>query len=251
MAIALVQRAGTVAVSGTPGGYSGDGVVLDMRFPSNVTAGNLIVIAVSRLQISLTDALIAGDVTQLAGTATIGTITLDRGHNYNYTGAHNIGAAVLSVPVTGTGSLDLRIATASGIYHACVPSEFSGTDVSGSRLDQVNSGEGASGAKSSGSITTTAGALIVGTMQGAGDNDNPTEDAAFTALYEQNSSANCKISAIYRVVTSSTTDAAEWAAGSSNQWVAAVASYKEAVTSTVVNRESTRRGVGRGVLRGV
>src|SRR5688572_25975197 len=99
MAIAHVQSGGNFANNTTA----------VTRSIGTVTAGSLIVVGGKKFSPS-TDAFVAGDCTKSAGTATIDTVTLDRGHNLDMAGGSGWGSAALwSAIVTGSGTLTMQV----------------------------------------------------------------------------------------------------------------------------------------------
>src|SRR5688572_17812296 len=136
MAIAHVQSGGNFANNATA----------VTRSVGSVTAGSLIVVCGMKFS-PTTDAFAAGDCTQSAGTATIGSVTLDRGHNLDMAGGSGWGSVgIWSAPVTGSGTLTMQVGGAlAGSYLLIGAGEFSGSWDS-SRVENVNSGGSATDA---------------------------------------------------------------------------------------------------------
>lgn len=214
-------------VQGT-GGYADSATSVSQAFTGNVTAGNVLMIAASKYSPS-NDAFSAGDCTKSSGTATLGTITLDVSQNVNASGSDYMVNGLWTAVVTGSGSCTMQVGGGvAGSYWIIGVLEFSSADTGASRLEASNSGTATSNAVSSGNGTSAAGAIFVG-VHGiyTGSSVTITPDAAFTALYEQESNAH-NIGAIeYRIVTTGTTDAATWSLDAGYQWMAALGVYKE------------------------
>jgi len=253
MAITRVQQTGS---------FADEAANMDQATGSNVTSGNLLIVCVAKLNVTgSSDAFVLGDMSKTAGTATIGTITLDASRNYNYSGSNYIATAIYSVPITGNGSLTMRCALGTSQYGVIGVAERSGLDTSGSRCEDFATAEGAdSGAAepNSGDATSAAGALFVGALGDVSTGSQAhTEDAAFAVIYEQDSTDHMPGSFIDRIVTTGTTDAATWTSPTNNNpWVAAVAVYKEAASGGTVNTNTLTDtltpddGVVQSVIRG-
>jgi len=194
---------------------------------SNVTAGSLIVVSAARWKSGDNGAYIAGDLTKSAGTATIGTPVLE------YTAAPGAPATsnrvgMWSVLVTGSGSLTLQVAHSGASYGSIVVAEYSGT-WDGTRTEASASGSGSGTAARSGNASSAGAAVFVGSMTNSNvANTTITEDGAFTLLGEdQAGSDRTDHSCIGRIVSTATTDAAEWTI-SDSVWVGGVVVFKEA-----------------------
>lgn len=219
MAIAHVQSRGN---------YADNATSISLAFTGNVTAGNLLIIMADKYSPS-NDAFAAADCTKSAGTATIGTITLDVSQNVNASGSDYMANGIWSVPVTGSGSCTIQVAGGvAGSYWIIGIVEVSGADTGASRLEDSSTGTANSSAVSSGDGTSAGGAIFVG-IHGVytGSTRTITPDAAFSAIYEQEDVAHNIGAAEYRIVTTGTTDSASWSLDSGHLWMAAVVVYKE------------------------
>lgn len=207
---------------------------MDQAFGSNVTAGNLLVVLVNKLNVTgSSDPFLLADVSKLSGTATIGTIQMDVDREFLYDGGSNyIAVAVYSALVTGTGSLTMRSVLGSSQYGNISVVEYDG-EWDASRVedtaedDDTNSGVNP---PTTGDMTSAGAALFVGALAdvSTGGNDH-VEDGAWSLIYEQNSTDHMVGSFIDRIVGSTTTDAASWTApANDNPWVAVGVVYKEA-----------------------
>jgi hypothetical protein len=131
MTVARVQGSGASANSGTSLATSS----------ITVTAGNLLVIYGYKWTNTTSAAYTAGNCTKTAGTATIGTITLDHSYNTNSgsNGYHALG--IWSIPITGSGTITVTIAeTSNGGGLMVAWAEYSGVDVSASRVRTTGGG---------------------------------------------------------------------------------------------------------------
>jgi hypothetical protein len=230
-----------------------------LAFGGNVTAGNLITVRVFAYAGGDSTALVAGSVTKSAGTATIGAVTLDRGTGaFEYDSGVYVQAAVFSCLVTGTGSLTMQISSNALLYFVWAISEYS-TDVGwdASRVEAVNSATSATDGNataSSGNGASAGAALFEGVVaipsSSGGADLVITEDGAFTLVVEETDhSAHMTGSVIRRIVSSATTDAAEWAytSGAAHGNAAALVVYKEAGGAPALRRKGSLGllGVGR------
>lgn len=203
--------------------------------PSPVSAGNLLIINLSMLiSVAGGDLPVAGDFSLLSGTASLGTFVVDGTAYNNYdAGDSYVNTAIVSVPVLGSGTCTIGIVTGTGHYTFATVEEFTGIDVSVSRVAGTNGGpngfNAGSTAPSSGNATLTGGGLFYGGLcYTLGSNTTITPDGAFTQVYENESNSNNTGSVIRRIVTSGATDSADWTLGSSAPWAALVVAYKEA-----------------------
>jgi hypothetical protein len=188
---------------------------VDAVFDSNVTNGNLIVFVVGVDPGQET--WVAGDLAKQAGTATIGTIALDV---QEYVGS-DYSVAIWSIPVTGTGSLTLRLSCAAGSTPYVSTIEVSGADVSGSRLYGTNQNrDQAVGTLNSGTVATTGGGIFVGAGNMAGGTSYVIK-SGWTSI------ESVQVGIGYRIVSGATTDSASWTEPTGNINCCIVAAYKD------------------------
>lgn len=230
MAIAHVtgQSSGNVAPNTTS---------VSEAFNNDVTAGNNLYVVGFKYSPS-NDALAEGDLTKTAGTATLGTITLDVSVNFAYNAdANHIAIGIWRIPVTGSGSLTLQLGGAvAGSYLGIAVDEFEGDWDSSSLEDTSSNTDAASNTTpgTTGNVTSAGAALfIAGITIGTGTTVTITPDGAFTETFEEEAGAtNQPGSMIWKIVGSGNTDQGEWTLSGSGTWsegwagVAAV--YKEA-----------------------
>ena len=179
---------------------------------ASATSGNLLVVVCAG---ALTGTgLSASSLTKIGGTATLGTITQDK------EGGNTSGSAtyvyVYSAPITGSGTLQLRLADISSSGYmsgACM--EFSSADTGASRVAATN-GTGGQDTSApyeahSGDCVSGAAGVFVG-VSGWSNAGGGTQapDAAFTEVHDNYTlyASAMTIHSGYRVVTSDTTD--EW-----------------------------------------
>jgi len=207
---------------------AGNTNTITLAFGSNVTAGNLVVVKLSMFVSSDFGSITAGMVTKSAGTSTIGTMQLDAYTTRN-TGKDKI--AILSVPVTGTGSLTIQFATGAGdnCFPVLVLEEWTTADVSGTRVNASATSAATTGtAGASGNVATGGAGMIAGVLAPASPYGTITitEDGAFTLVDEQENDAQYNYTAIWRSVATDTTDSADATFGTSCDWLAAAVAYK-------------------------
>jgi len=222
------------AVQATDGSVANSATVVDQAFGSNVTSGNLVVVMVWRWAQAVQENLVAGDCTLQAGTATLGTIALDI-QRQHAEGVNDYNIGIWSAIVTGTGSLTMRVTGNSGDFWGIGLIELS-SDAGGwdsSRLEDSNSGSATvddtdpavSGTGTSAGDAAFCGTVLVDNLEAG----TITPQAAFTEIFESEDEINDQTgSSLYRIVTTGTTDEAEWAVTTSDGWAAAVAVYLEA-----------------------
>lgn len=223
MAIAVVQEPAGLFVN--------NNTVISLAFASDVTAGNLIVIGCGRYANGADTAFVAGDCTKSAGTATLGTITLDK--QINVATTNPVQAGVWSVPVTGTGSLTMQVAGPTGSFFILAIGEYSGVDTSATRVDGSN-GSSATTATSpavTGAVSSTADALFFATLaaDSANANLNPVVGNSFTEIFQSvDGTAHMTGEISRRVVASSTNTEGSWTITITNLngWATALAVYK-------------------------
>lgn len=202
---------------------------LAVAFPGSVTSGNLLVLTMARGSAGGSDPMAVGDISQSAGTATLGSFQLDRGHEQAIGGSNYQNVAIYSVPVTGTGSCTLSVGGGAGAdYWGVAVQEYSGADTSASRVNAVNSGVGTSTTVVSGTAATGGDGLLVGaaTLWGSSSISITPQAAWAQVAEEEDGSLWQMFASADQSVASDTTDEAEWTLGSSLQFAAAVVAYK-------------------------
>lgn len=205
-------------------------------YPGNVTAGNLVVIGVVKFNFLGSDVFLLADISQSAGTATLGAWTLDANVNYNYLSTFWLVVALYSAPVTGSGSCTITVGGGeAGSYFLLGTQEYSGADVSGTRVAGSSTGQNATGAPTTGTVVSGGAGAFVGML---GTNTlyptTHTPGADFTQIIEEED-GSIHGTGVYedRLVSVDTTDAADWTAPTEVEWACAVACYKEAAAGGV------------------
>lgn len=227
----------TVDAAQNSGDFGDNTTLADFPYPNNLTAGRMIVVVGWMWNNgSAFGPFASGDCTKTAGTATLDTITLATQRRRTTSGAFQINVGIWSALVTGSGSCTMQIGTfPAGSFSAIALMEVS-TDVGwdSGRLEASSSNDGSSTTPDSGNATSAGGALFVGgQVANFGTNSAITPDGAFSTCFEsENGTAHQPGSAIYRVVSSGTTDSASWTNAANDQWGAIVAAFKELTPAT-------------------
>lgn len=217
--------------SQTAGQYAASSSVA-LAFPNNVVAGSLLTVVGWVYTGTTDDRPVQGDLTQTAGTAALGPIAREVVNTRDI----GPGAAILhevqwSVIVKTAGSLTLTLnGGASGVACYIAIDEYTGS-WDERRVVDMAAANGNGSVQSSGNVVTTGPALIVGGLMhiNATTGSAATEDGAFTLIAEQDSSpTQVGASAIARIVTGATTDAADWTTSALVDWIATAVAYQEA-----------------------
>lgn len=203
-----------------------------LAFPNNVAAGSLLVVVGWTYTGTTDDRPVQGDLTQTAGTAVLGPIVREVVNTRDI----GPGAAILhevqwSAIVKTSGSLTFTLdGGASGASCYIAIDEYTGS-WDERRVVDMAAANGNGSVQSSGNVVTTWPALIVGGLMhiNATTGSAATEDGAFTLIAEQDSSpTQVGASAIARIVTGATIDAADWTTSASVDWIATAVVYQEA-----------------------
>lgn len=223
------------AVASQAGKASGDATTgVSRAFGSNVSVGSMVLVICSRYTTHGSDPYIAGDTTKSAGTATIGTVSLDKNYEIDDGDAAHIQVGIWSALVTGAGSLTMQCAGgASDDYITMASDEYTGS-FDGSRVedtDQGGSGSNGQTSAATGTLTSAGAGMFVGgiVIDGGANPTTMTRDGAFALIAEEtNGAVHIPGSFIRQIVGSGTTDAVEWGTISGqNGWAAAGVVYKE------------------------
>lgn len=194
--------------------------------PSNPVAGNLIVLSSARYRAGDNSLYREGDLTKSAGTATISTPSL-----LHLQFATEIGLAVWSFLVTGSGSLTLQVAHGgTGTFGSLFLGEFSGNFLNHKDVN-YRSTQGNSTAPDTNTVTThrVGDTVLFGHMSALNAAVvTVTPDAAFTQIGEDENGADRVIhSVMYRIVLQGTTDSASWTLGTTGNWECAILGFSE------------------------
>lgn len=222
----------TVDAAQNSGDFGDNTTLADFPFPNNLTAGRMIVVTGWMWNNgSAFGPFASANCTKTAGTATLGAITLSTQQQRTTSGAFQINVGIWTALVTGSGSCTMQIGTfPAGSFSVIALMEVSsdlGWD--SSREEQTNGTTGSSTTPDSGNATSAGEALFVGgQVANFGTNSAITPDGAFSTCFEsENGTTHQPGSAIYRVVTTGTTDSASWTNAANDQWAAVVAVFKE------------------------
>lgn len=224
MAIAAVANLVQIRASSVPTTLA--------TLPSNVTNGNLLVVAGGIWNTSANTTI---TVSRNSGSATLGSMTtLITPTGLSYSGG--VGQSWISYGfVTGSGSLEILVdpQQAAGNYITGGTIEFSG--VNATPLD-TDGGEAlpASSATPTDTITTgTANALIVGVAINPGANTIWGVGSGYTQIDEDESAAIQTFSAQYQIVTAAGSYNVDWTMDLAHLTSIYDASFKEAVAAGV------------------
>ncbi len=202
-----------------------------LAFPNNVAAGSLLTIVGWCYTGSTDDRPVLGDLTQTAGTAVLGPISRDLVNTRDVGASNFLHEIHYSVIVKTSGSLTLTLnGGASGLSCYLAFDEYTGT-WDEKRVVDMAAANGDGTPPSSGNATSTGPGLFVGGLMhiNATTGSAATEDGAFTLIDEEDSTpSNVGGSAISRIVTGATTDAAEWSMSALVAWIATLVVYQEA-----------------------
>lgn len=220
-------------VAGQEGGTNANGTTSVSRaFGSNVTSGNLILVAAMK-STTASDAWLATDCTLSAGTATVGTIALDKTIEIQVAGGFFQAVALWSCLVTSSGSCTMQAAgAAAGTDLLIASGEYAATSGwDGSRLEASASASTATDNTNAatGNATSAKRALFWAAVAiDLSATITITPDAAFTQVFEdENGLTDEGGSAIRQLVATGTTDSGDWTIGNNGGWGCVMGVYKE------------------------
>jgi hypothetical protein len=201
-------------------------------YGSNVTAGNLVYVVCIKYVASGTPAdFVAGDCTKSSGTATLGTIALDKQFRSTI-----FAVGIWSAIVSGSGSCTMQVSknateATNGDYWALGTDELSATTGwNSSRVEDSQTGTGTSTTQTTADLTTASGgAFVGGTTLDTGNNETTyAADGAFTQIYrEPDGTAHAVGLSEIRISASGLTDAVSTTTSGSVIYHAAGVVYKE------------------------
>ena len=196
----------------------------DLAFPGDVTSGNLAICILATFR-TVDEPFVAGELTKQAGTATVGSATLDAQSIWTDGGGQYWGSTIMSIPITGPGSLTLRVAAPlAGDFGWLMIREYTGADVTATRVEDSATATGNSTSPSSGDVDGSSGNLFVGAYAGAGAGAI-TPDAAWAQIFEYEAGTPYSN---FETRDGPATDAATWTCGSGG-WGASCAVFKTTV----------------------
>jgi len=210
------------------GNSTGSGTSVSKAFTSNVAVGNLIVVCGMKFSPGADDPFVAGDCTKSAGTATLGTIALDKTFSHSL-GSDRLVSGVWSAVVTGAGTCTMQVggALASSAINIGIQELHSDTSTTYT-VEGTNTGEGASGNASTGTVTSAGAAAFIGASTYSSGVITVTEGTGYSQIFEQQDGSSFVVcNSEYQLVTTGTTDNADWTAGTNTGWAAVLVVYKE------------------------
>ncbi len=249
----------TITASGLAGFTLWDAATSVVRSVGTVTSGRRVRVGVWYWSEAGDDPLSASDLTKTAGTATIGTITLDRQAGGDVGGSIHLRTAVFSVPITGNGTLTLTLAgLTSGSYGGIGTEEFAASGGWNDTPEATNGQFTATGSLTtynSGNATSAGGALFFGALcwnTGAAAGLALSNAPPWVSVGIESDASSHEPGAVgYRIATTGVTDAATWTGSMTGDAFAGAAAcvvvYKEAAASNV----TVTPGAGALVLAGL
>ena len=224
-----------IRVSGQSIGTSDPGYnTIVITYPNNVTVGNLLVFGVASYYTSAS----LSNISMTSGTATLGTITLDGYYQNSSYSSGEQGVSIFSAPVTGTGScvISLNQATNGLYYSSLALQEYTGVDVSSSRVFGTSTGTGTSLSPSTSNITSPSqgGAFVGGLAYNEEGTFTISTGTNFSNIYNTVDTQYLPCAFEDYLVSSSISSPANWTitGGSSEPYAALVVGYKASGTST-------------------
>lgn len=147
-------------------GVTGNGSrTATLAYGSNVTAGNLLVAVLSKFTGGASEVPTQADVSTSAGTATVGTWTMDAEQQVRASPDGYIAVGIWSVPVTGNGSCTVSVALGANGYYILSLYELVSPNVTDSRVDVSAVGSNArTGPEITTSFDTTVPDIIIGAV---------------------------------------------------------------------------------------
>ena len=198
-------------------------------FDTDLTSGNLITVLVAIYK-DANDPLVIGDISQTAGTATLGAFSPDAQRFYEYSAGNYLEVAVFSAIVTGSGSCTVTVGGAPvGSYWLVAAAEYSSTTGwDSNRVEDSASNEGATGAPDIGSMTSVSTGLFTGVTAYSTNNTTITPDGAYSTIFESEDATHQNGSAIEQIVSGGTTDSVAWTAPTTSAWAGCSVVYQTA-----------------------
>ncbi len=199
------------------------GNIITLNGLASVTAGDSIVIGVMGINVSGGLTFSAAGVTQTAGTATIGTVSMD--HHDDAAVAATIADAIFRVPITGSGSITIQVAASATAY--LIVGAVEAHNLNATPFDTGNVATGTGAVQSTGTITTSALGLIIftGTELAGVDFVRTGSDTPFVFNIQTGSSdfTGC---VQYRITSSNSNTMTDTTGAVSNPWQVSYGAYK-------------------------
>jgi hypothetical protein len=217
-------------VQGTGLQSSGSVASLSKAFTSNVTAGNLIVVG----------GVGNGETLLTTGSATDGLLnTYTRDINRADAGAQTTQCAIYSAPVTTGGACTVTLDPTGSDFVDIAIAEFSGMDISGTRLDTSNFGDANGTNAATGNLVTSTTTAIVGILSHSDGTVTLTPGASFAEIFEDQDATDMPFNCEYRIAAAGTYTA-NWT-NSSVTYVCVAAAYKQGTATTSIPPSLIRR----------
>lgn len=197
--------------------------IITINTVPTVTAGDSVLIGVVGINVSGGLSFTAAGVTQTAGTATIGTVSMDQ-HDDGPSAA-TLADAIFRVPITGSGSITLQVAGSATAY--LIAGAITVHNLNATPFDTGGSATGTSAVQSTGTITTSALGIIVftGTELAGVDFTRTGSDTPFVFNIDTGSTdfTGC---VQFRITSSNSNTLTDTTGAISNAWQVAWAAYK-------------------------
>jgi parallel beta-helix repeat protein len=219
-------------VQSTGNSASSDPIVL--AYPSNVTSGNLLVFCTA----SYNNAATLASVTKTSGSATLGTAQIDISYSsLDYGSAPQI-VTIFSVPVTGTGSCTITFdqSLVSANYSSLTIQEYSGADITSTRVGGTNTGTGSTSPETTGTVSSgSIGGVFVGAIAINNEvSEAPAVGSNFLNIYSTGNPVVLPCGFEDYTVPGSVTIGASWTTVVSEPWGAAIVVYKAYSSSPAI-----------------
>lgn len=216
-----------IQVTGNNGNNTSNIIAINSINP--VVAGNTLLIGVVGVNASGTLIYSAAGVTQTSGTATIGTVSMDKTDPGASSGLSD---AIFRVPITGSGSIVIQIATTAAVSGTAylIAGVAEVQNLNASPLDTVNSSAitGNSNIGSTGPITTSAlGIIVMTATEAAGTNFARTTPITNNFIFKIDTAGTDFTGCVLYCITTSTSNTLTEQTGAiSSPWQVAYAAYK-------------------------
>lgn len=209
-------------ISASGNNMNNTGASCDIAGLSSVTSGNSILIAAVGVNLSGALTFSAAGVTQVSGTATIGTPVMVR--HTDGVSALDMTSAHFRVPVTGSGSIDLRITASATCY--MIVGALEAHNLAASPDDGNNIATGSSTSHSTGAITTTNWGIIMYASQEQVSADF-TRTISDTSIFHVDTASTDFTACIqYKITSSNTNTLTDSTGAQSGPWQVTYAAYK-------------------------
>jgi hypothetical protein len=220
----------SAVVGQTTGANVGGASAVSDAFPGNITNGNLITVIAWSYNNTGVTTFVAGDCAKTAGTATIGTISLDKQLSADLGGGEYINVGIWSALVTGTGSATMQISNQPSDATIDISiAEFSTTTTwDAGRVTDSNAAQHTGTNVNSGSASSSGVALFIGgfNINASSSGLALTTNNSFTDIYKRDGSGGDQPGGgAYRIVSTGTTTSSDYTSTNSGDSLALVVVY--------------------------